>query len=165
MRPHISPLRCARLTVSSSVCATVLFAGISARPALASSPAEPALDVPALTDLEQRAATAEPKDRCFLYTELLHGWTELAGRDMSDGNEVAAATAIAHADEDAAKLKGALGTDSKRLKNAELILEHTAHRLADMVRVASLDQHDTMQTVLKHLNSVHDALLAQIFAH
>lgn len=165
MRPHISPLRSARLTITSSVCATVLFAGMGARPALASDPSELALDAPALTDLEQRAAAAEPKDRCFLYTELLHGWTELAGKDMTQGDEVDAASAIAHADEDAAKLKGALGTDSKRLKNAELILEHTAHRLADMVRVASLDQHDTMQAVLKHLNSVHDALLAQIFAH
>ncbi len=165
MRPHIASVRSARFTLPSTLCATVLLAGFATRPALASGPSEIALDAPALTDLEQRAATAEPKDRCFLYTELLHGWTELAGRDMTDGNEVAAATAIARADEDAAKLKGALGTDSKRLKNAELILEHTAHRLADMVRVASLDQHDTMQTVLKHLNSVHDALLAQIFAH
>ncbi|HLI76928.1 MAG TPA: hypothetical protein VKV02_08275, partial [Acidobacteriaceae bacterium] len=105
------------------------------------------------------------KDRCYLYTELLHEWTELAGREMAGGNETDAAAAIAHADADAARLKSALANDSKRLKNAELLLEHTAHRLSDMVRVASMEQHDNMQTVLKHLNSVHDALLAQIFAH
>ena len=154
-----------RSASTSALCATVLLAGISARPALASGPNESAFDASALTALEQRAASAEPKERCFLYTELLHDWTELAGRSMSDGNDVAAATAIAHADDDAVRLKSALAADSKRLKNAELLLEHTAHRLSDMVRVASMDQHDTMQTVLKHLNSVHDAMLAQIFAH
>lgn len=157
-------LRSVRLPVLS-VCIPVLLAAALMRPAVAAVPVEPALDAGALASMEQRAALAEPKERCFLYTELLHSWTELAGKAMNEGNDLAAATAIAHADEDVAKLKVALNQDSKRLKNAELILEHTAHRLADMVRVASLDQHDTMQAVLKHLNNVHDALLAQIFAH
>lgn len=145
--------------------ATALLASTLARPASASNLTETPLDATALTGLEQRAAAAEPKERCFLYTELLHGWTELAGRSMATGNETDAAQALAHADADAVQLKAALATDSKRLKNAELILEHTAHRLSDMVRVASMEQHDNMQAVLKHLNNVHDALLAQIFAH
>ncbi len=154
----------ARLSLSSSVCALVLLAGISARPALASGPAELTLDATALADLEHRAAAAEPKDRCYLYSELLHDWTELAGRAMIAGDETGAAKAIEQADADVVQLKTTLANDSKRLKNAELLLEHTAHRLSDMVRVASMDQHDTMQSVLRHLNSVHDALLAQIFA-
>ena len=142
-----------------------LLAFVLIRPAFASAPPEVPMDASALSDLEQRAASAEPKDRCFLYSELLHGWTELAGRNMANGDETDAAQAIAHADDDVQHLKAALAADSKRLKNAELILEHTAHRLSDMVRVASMDQHDTMQNVLKHLNNVHDALLAQLFAH
>jgi hypothetical protein len=123
------------------------------------------MDPSALVQLEQRAASAEPRERCYLYTELLHQWTELAGRAMADGDDTVAATAIEHADSDAARLKAVIERDSKRLKNAELLLEHTAHRLSDMVRVATMDQHDAMQSVLKHLNSVHDELLAQIFAH
>jgi hypothetical protein len=154
-----------RSVARPALCAVLLFGGAMARPALASGPAEQVLDATALTDLEQRAEAAQPKDRCYLYTELLHGWTELAGRSMADGDDTTAATAIAHADADALKLKTALENDSKRLKNAELLLEHTVHRLSDMVRVASMDQHDAMQAVLKHLNNVHDALLAQIFAH
>jgi hypothetical protein len=149
----------------ASVFVIALLAGVLARPALASGPAEPALDAAALTDLEQRAAAADTKDRCFLYSELLHGWTELAGRAMAQGDDTETAKAIARADADAAHLKAALANDSKRLKNAELLLEHTAHRLSDMVRVASMDQHDALQGVLKHLNTAHDALLAQIFAH
>lgn len=162
MGPNV---RSARRCLSSSVCATVLLAGITARPAFASGPTELSLDATTLTDLEQRAAAADLKERCYLYSELLHNWTELAGRAMTSGDELEATKAIAHADADAAELKTALAKDSKRLKNAELLLEHTAHRLTDMVRVASMDQRETMQSALKHLNSVHDALLAQIFAH
>ncbi len=158
-------VRLARPFVASLLCATALLSGIGVRPAFAAGPSELLLEAPALSDLEQRAAAAEPKERCYLYTELLHGWTELAGRAMADGKDIEAAAAIARADADAVQLKSVLGNDSKRLKNAELLLEHTARRLSDMVRVASMDQHDAMQAVLKHLNNIHDDLLAQIFAH
>ena len=168
MGPQVRTARPARLLRAhpfSLLCSAVLLAGATARPALASGPVELALDAAALTTMEQRAAAAEPKERCYLYSELLHGWTELASRNMTDGNESEAVQAMLHADADVAQLKSTLANDSKRLKNAELLLEHTAHHLSDMVRVASMEQHDAMQTVLKHLNNVHDALLAQIFSH
>ncbi len=118
-----------------------------------------------LADLEMQAASAEPRERCYLYTELLHNWTELAGREIAAGNDEAARMAMQHADADAAKLKSALARDSKRLKNAELILEHSVRRLSDMVRVTTLDQREVMQSVLRHVSSVHDDLLAAVFAH
>src|ERR1700712_3191557 len=40
----------------------------------------------AINQLEQRAQTAQPKDQCFLYTELVHSMTELAGKQMLDGD-------------------------------------------------------------------------------
>ena len=161
MVPRVRPTR-----LLSTLLPALLLASSFGRPAAAlSGPTEASFDETILTGLEQRAAAAEPRERCYLYTELLHDWTELAGREMADGREAEAASALEHADADALHLKTTLAGDSKRLKNAELLLEHTAHRLSDMVRVASMDQHDAMQAVLKHLNNVHDALLAQIFAH
>ncbi len=147
------------------LCLCLLLPAFASRSAHAAAPEEAGLDTTALTSMEQRAAVAEPRERCYLYTELLHGWTELAGKAMTDGRDTEAVSAMQRADHDAAKLKEAIGRDSKRLKNAELLLEHTAHRLSDMVRVASMEQHDAMQGVLRHFNSVHDDLLAQIFAH
>ena len=149
------------------VAACALFAGLVLVPPTARAAAADTviLDATALTELEQKAAAAEPRERCFLYTELLHGWTELAGRAITDGKDADALAAVQRADEDVAKLKAFLGRDSKRLKNAELLLERSSHRLADMVRVVSLDQHDALQAVLKHMNNVHDDLLAEIFAH
>ena len=135
------------------------------RQAHAASPPESNLDSTTLIGMELKAASAEPRERCFLYTELLHEWTELAGRNMADGDSTAATTAMQHADANAGKLKEAIGRDSKRLKNAELLLEHSVHRLSDMLRASTLDQHDAMEAVLHHVSSVHDDLLAAVFTH
>ena len=151
-----------RLACSVGLLSLALFPLRSAR---ASGPQELFLDAAALSELETKAAAAEPRDRCFLYTELLHNWTELAGKNMASGDDSAAIAAIQHADDDAAKLKEAIGRDSKRLKNAEQLLEHSVHRLSDMVHVASIDQHEAVQTVLRHVSSVHDDLLAAVFSH
>lgn len=133
-------------------------------PARASGPDEAQMDAATLAGMESKAATAEPRDKCFLYTEVLHGWTELAGRDLLAGDEAAATVAMQHADADAQMLKAVINRDSKRLKNAELLLEHSVHRLSDMMRASTMDQHDTMQAVLRHVSSVHDDLLAAVFA-
>ena len=144
----------------------LLFCTLGVIPhALAAGPAEITADAGTLTDMESRAASAEPRERCYLYTELLHSWTELAGREMVAGNDSAAQIAMQHADANAEHLRAAIGRDSKRLKNAEQLLEHSVHRLSDMLRVTSMEQHDAMQAVLKHVSSVHDDLLAAVFAH
>ena len=134
-------------------------------PTLTLSIDEPLTDTAMLAAMEAKAAQAEPRERCFLYTELLHEWTEFAGRSLAAGDTEAAATAMQHADNSAVHLKEAIRHDSKRLKNAELLLEHSVHRLSDMLRVSPQEQHEAMQAVLHHVSSVHDDLLAAVFAH
>lgn len=130
------------------------------------APAEEAVTTTsALTQLELRASQAEPRERCFLYTELLHEWTEFAGRSLAAGDSTSAATAIQHADANAARLRETINRDSKRLKNAELLMERSVHRLSDIMRVSTLEQRDSMQAVLRHVSNVHDELLAAVFAH
>src|SRR5260370_30511364 len=41
-------------------------------------------DAQALAQLEIRAQQAGPRDQCFLYTELVHTMTEIAGKQMLD---------------------------------------------------------------------------------
>ena len=43
-------------------------------------------DAQALAQLELRAQQAGPRDQCFLYTELVHTMTEIAGKQMLDGD-------------------------------------------------------------------------------
>ncbi len=154
-----------RLRLAPSLCVFAMTGFVLPAQAKASGPNESLSDVTTLTQMETSAAAADPRERCFLYTELLHGWTELAGHALATGDDSAVEIAVQHADADAARLKLAIARDSKRLKNAEQLLEHSVHRLSDMARVASMDQHETMQAVLKHVSSVHDDLLAEIFAH
>jgi hypothetical protein len=159
----MGPTLRARLVPSLAIATcTLLF---SARPAFGFATEEVFYDAPTLAVMEARAASAEAREQCFLYTELLHGWTELAGREMNDGDSAAALVAVQHADADAARLKASLSRDSKRLKNAELLLEHSVHRLSDMLRVAGMDEQDSMQAVVRHISSVHDELLAAVFTH
>jgi hypothetical protein len=125
---------------------------------------EAPLDLSALQQLEQRAEHADLKDQCFLYTQVVHGLTELAGRQMSEGLDDQAAATMAQVNEVAAKVEKASSQDAKRLKNVELMLEHTTHRLSDMARVAGSAQRSVMQATLKHLDAVHSSVLALVFA-
>ena len=149
----------------------LLFANPCTRPAEALAPGysvpsdEPASTTSALADMEARAAQAEPRERCFLYTELLHEWTEFAGRSLAAGDVTSAANAIQHADSNAIRLRETINRDSKRLKNAELLMERSVHRLSDIMRVSTLEQRDSMEAVVRRVSNVHDELLAAVFAH
>lgn len=134
--------------------------------AVSGTPANEAVSTAsALTDMETRAAQAEPRERCFLYTELLQGWTEFAGRSLAAGDNATAATAIQHADANALRLKETIHRDSKRLKNAELLMERSVHRLSDIVRASTMEERDSLRAVLRRVSDVHDDLLAAVFAH
>jgi hypothetical protein len=143
---------------------TLLFWTIGTTPVKAAGPDETVLDAAALVDLQQRADHAQLRDQCYLYTELVHQLTEMAGRQMAAGEDDEAGKTMLKVDAVAAKLQQASVVDAKRLKNAEELLDHTTHRLADMVRVASDQQRSGMEATLRHLNTVHSNVLALVFA-
>jgi hypothetical protein len=117
----------------------------------------------ALLALELRAQQANPRDQCFLYTELVHVMTEIAGKQMLNG-DVDQATATLKKVNDYAKLIHMdLSSNSKRVKNAEELMHHTSYRLGEYLRKASNEDRDTLQATLKQLDQVHDELLAQVF--
>lgn len=134
-------------------------------PALASSADENLPDAQALSQLEIRAQQASPRDQCFLYTELVHTMTELAGKQMRDGDIDQASVTLQKISHYAQLIHMDLGSNSKRLKNAEMLLEHTTYRLGEYVRHASYEDRASMQATLKQLDQVHTELLAQVFAH
>jgi predicted alpha-1,6-mannanase (GH76 family) len=149
------------------VCRVVMVAlllGTGAVPARASGVDDMALDAGALQQMEQRAASANPRDQCFLYAEVVQGFTDLAGRQMAAGEEEQATATMQHVDEIAVKLHQVTAKDAKRLKMAEEMMDRTTRHLADMVRVASAAQRANMQHTLQHLNLVHSELLATVFA-
>ena len=122
-------------------------------------------DEQTLSQLELHAQQASPREQCFLYTELVHTVTEIAGKQILAGDTDHASASLKRIEHYSQLIHLGLANDTKRLKNAEMLMHHTTHRLADYMRAASSDDRDTLQATLKQLNLVQDELLAQVFKH
>jgi hypothetical protein len=114
--------------------------------------------------MEQRADAAQPRDQCYMFAEVLHGLTELAGREIAAGDDQDAGSTLTHIDSVAAKMQKVSAANAKRLKNAELLLEHVTRRLNDMAHVASGTQRSAMQATLLCVDHLHTQVLAVIFS-
>jgi hypothetical protein len=53
--------------------------------------------------------------------------------------------------------------DSRKLKDAEAIVERTSFRLKDIVGAASFEDRQAMEATLKQLNQVQAQLMMQVF--
>jgi hypothetical protein len=113
--------------------------------------------------LEARAESAQPREQCFLYAELVHHLTERAGKELADGESDQANATLRRIDTLAQKIHMSLARDTKRLKNAELLMHHTTRRLADMLHVAPSDDRPVLESTLKRLDTVQNELLTQVF--
>jgi hypothetical protein len=124
---------------------------------------KPPLDSVALSALATKANLASPKDQCFLYAELVHQMTELAGRQLNDGQDPAATLRAVR--DYTQKIHLGQVKDSKRLKNAQILMEHTAFRLNEYLHSAALDDRPVLESTLKNLNDVQNELMMQVFRH
>jgi hypothetical protein len=119
------------------------------------------LDPVALSALAAKASLASPKDQCFLYAELVHQMTELAGRQLSQGQDASAT--LREVREYTQKIHLGVAKDNKRLKNAQILMEHTAFRLNEYLHSAALDDRPVLESTLKNLNQVQNELMMQVF--
>jgi len=120
-------------------------------------------DAQALQALQTRASQAEPKEQCFLYAELVHDMTELAGKQLSAGDVERASDTLRAVQQYAAKIHMGVANDSKKLKNAEILMRHTAFRLKDILASASLDDRPVLDATLKQLDQVQAEMMLQVF--
>ena len=143
------------------VCLTCL---LPSRTSWASGPDENIPPAAVLVNLEQRADHADVREQCFLYSQLLHTLTELEGQQIGAGDDQAATSTLGQIDRIATKLKSSENKDSKKLKNAETLMQHTTRRLGDMLHLASGEERTAMKATLDKLNHVHDEILALVFS-
>jgi hypothetical protein len=121
------------------------------------------LDVHEMAALESRAAQAGPKEQCFLYAELAHSMAELAGQQLNAGDERDASNSLKAVQKYAAKIHMNVADDAKKLKNAEILMRHTAFRLKEIMMGASLDDRPTLESTLKQLDQVQSEMMLQVF--
>jgi hypothetical protein len=142
-----------------------LLVSLCTHPASAASIDENLPDAHGLEQLELKAQQAAPRDQCFLYTELVHVMTEMAGKEMLNGDVDQASATLKKVNTYAKLIHMDLADNTKRLKNAEQLMHHTTYRLGEYLHQASSEDRDTLKATLKQLDQVHDELLAQVFKH
>ena len=120
-------------------------------------------DQQAMAALIAKADQAQPKDQCFLYAELVHQMTELAGQQLSSGDGDHASATLHLVQKYAEKIHMGAAEDGKKLKNAEQLMRRTSYRLNDILNAASYDDRQTLQATLKQLEQVQTELMMQVF--
>ena len=122
-------------------------------------------DAQALLMLEAKADQASPKEQCFLYAEIVHDMTEIAGQELSSGDISHASETLKAVQGYAQKIHMGMAEDTRKLKNAEILMRHTAFRLQEILHAASLDDRPTLESTLKQLDQVQSELMMQVFRH
>jgi hypothetical protein len=136
-----------------SLSLTSLFASASV---LDDSPA-------ALATLQVKADHAPPRDRCFLYATLVSRMTDLAGNQFNSGDPGQASETLKAVQQYAEKIHTDVVDDSKKLRDAELLMRRASFRLQDILSEASYEDRETLQATLKQLNQVQTQLMTQVF--
>src|SRR3984957_14455986 len=117
----------------------------------------------ALATLQAKADQAQPKDKCFLYAKLVSQMTDLAGHQLNSGDSGQAAETLKLVQRYAEKIHTGVADDSKKLKDAELLLRRTSFRLQDILSEASYEDRQTLEATLRQLNQVQAQLMTQVF--
>ncbi len=156
-----------KMIVRSLVASTVAVL-LLAPPAHAFASSDVIPDDATLAQLDQRADHADPRERCFLYTELAHFYTIAAGRQLAEGDTDHAAASLKRIQHYADLIHVGLVSDArklKNLKNAEMLMHETTFHLGEYLHLVSSEDKVEVQAALKQLDKVNEELLAQVFAH
>jgi len=120
-------------------------------------------DARELADLEAKAAIASPRDQPFLYAELVHSMTTIATEQLQAGDEQQANASLRAAQGYASRIHAGLLRDAKKLKNAEILLRHTAFRLRGLLTGAPPGDRETLEATIRQLNQVQTEMMMQVF--
>jgi len=88
---------------------------------------------------------------------------DLAGRQLNSGDPDQASKTLALIRKYADKIQMNTADDSRKVKNAELLIGRTAYRLRNILHGASYQDRPALQATLKLLNEVQTQLIMQVF--
>lgn len=120
-------------------------------------------DMQTIEALENRANQAQPREQCFLYAELVHQMTELSVRQYAAGDVTKATDLLKHVQQFTKKIHLSMAEHDKRLKNAEILLSHTAFRLTEMLHASSYEDRPVVQATLTDVTQAQNEAMLQVF--
>lgn len=132
-------------------------------PALAASPDDKPIDQQTIAALEARAAQASPKEQCFLYAQLVHEMIEFSAHQYANGEVEQATSLLKRAQEFTHKIHAAVSMDDKKLKDAQILLRHTAFRLNELLHSAGTEDRPVMAETLAQLNAAQTETMLAVF--
>ena len=150
------------MRVPVSLAIPFFFAAL-AIPALAYTPDDKVADQDSIAALEARIPQAQPKEQCFLYAELIHQMTEFSLKQYSAGHVDKASDLLKQVQQLAHKVHLSVANDNKRLKNAEILLRHTAFRLTEMLHSSSYEDQPLVEQTLSQVNQAENEAMLQVF--
>jgi hypothetical protein len=143
---------------------TILFAlAALAIPACASSPDDKTIDQDTIAALQARIPQAQPREQCFLYAELIHQMTEYSLKQYAAGDVDKANDLLKQIQQLSHKIHLSVAENDKRLKNAEILLRHTAFRLSEMLHNSTSDERPMVQETLARVNQVQNEAMLEVF--
>ena len=142
---------------------TVLAIAALATPACASSPDDKPIDQQSIAALQARIPGAQPREQCFLYAELIHQMTEFSMKQYAAGDTDKATDLLKEIQNVTHKLHLSIADNNKRLKNAEILLRHTAFRLTEFLHNSSTDDREVVQATLSQVNRAESETMLEVF--
>ena len=120
-------------------------------------------DAQSIAALELKASQAQPKEQCFLYAELVHEMIEYSSAQYAAGEIEKAAETLKHVNLFAQKIHLVVHNDEKRLKNAQILLRHTAFRLSELLHSSSIEDRPLVEQTLAQVNQIQTETMLQVF--
>jgi hypothetical protein len=145
-----------------SLAVLILLPAIAVQ-ARAYTPDDKIPDQESISALEAKIPQAQPREQCFLYAELIHQMTEFSVRQYAAGNVDKASDLLKQVQEVAHRVHLSVSDDNKRLKNAEILLRHTAFRLNEMLHSSSFEDRPLVAQTLAQVNRAENEAMLQVF--
>jgi hypothetical protein len=123
----------------------------------------PIVNQVALASLQAKADQAQPRDRCFLYAMLVNQMTNLAGKQFGSDDPRQASETLKLVQRYLESIRTGVTGDSRKVKDAELLIRQSSFRLKDLLRESSLEDRLVLETTFKELNQVQEQLMMQVF--
>ncbi|MGB6975033.1 MAG: hypothetical protein WBD67_10160 [Terracidiphilus sp.] len=143
--------------------AALLVVSLLAMPACALGSDDTPANEQSITDLQQKIETAQPREQCFLYAELIHDMTEVSIQQYAQGHDVKANALLRQVQALTRKLHQTMTENDKRLKRAEILLRRTAFRLNEMMHDSSYQDRTVLAETLATVNKADNDAMLQVF--
>jgi len=147
----------------SVVSAIFVLLTISTIPSCASGIDAKVPDQQSIDALVAKASQATAREQNFIYAEVVHEMTELSLRQYAAGDVEKAIDLLKQVQQLARKIHLSMAINDKRLKNAQILLRHTAFRLTEMLRSSSYEDRPLVAETLAQVSQAQTEAMLQVF--